>query len=318
MGVNRDTTAATAPSTSREHRKATARAAGDRPTDLELYTSTAIASAAPVIRRYSTSFKLATSLFPPRCRSAISSIYALVRVADEIVDGTAEEAGLSRTERGERLDEFERETERAVETGFSANLVIHAFAAVARAARIEADLTRAFFSSMRRDLDDVQFGPEEYERYIHGSAEVVGLMCLRVFLMGHMRSAEELAALEAGATRLGAAFQKVNFLRDLGHDAGQLGRIYLPGTDPAALTEAQKHEVITDIAADLDAAYLTVPLLPRDCRASVLVAADLFGELLRRIERTPASVLASTRVSVPNAVKTRIAVRRLVLRAGTR
>ncbi|MBN9325489.1 MAG: squalene/phytoene synthase family protein [Cellulomonas sp.] len=280
-----------------------------RQTGLALYDGTARVAAAPVIRRYSTSFRLATSLFPRRCRAVIASIYALVRIADEIVDGTAAEAGLDRAARAAVLDELERETERAVATGFSANLVVHAFAAVAREAAIEPALTRAFFASMRRDLDDVAFDEAEYRTYVHGSAEVVGLMCLRVFLAGRPVAPEVAARLDEGAARLGAAFQKVNFLRDVAHDRGQLGRSYLPGVSASGLTDEEKTAVVDDIRADLRAARAAVRHLPGDCRRPVLVATALFGELLRRLERTPASRLASTRVSVPAPVKLALAVR---------
>lgn len=276
---------------------------------LGLYGTTAAASAAPVIRRYSNSFRLATSLFPKRTRADIASIYALVRVADEIVDGTAAEAGLDTPAQRERLDEFEAETERAIATGFSANLVVQAFADVARRTGIPSEPIAAFFASMRRDLADVAFDDAEYRTYIHGSAEAVGLMCLRVFLHGRPVDAATLAELEEGAARLGAAFQKVNFLRDLGHDAEALGRAYFPGVAPGAITEASKAAIVADIRGDLDAARRATAGLPRDCRRAVRVATSIFGELMRRIERMPAERLAHERVSVPAATKAMIATR---------
>jgi phytoene/squalene synthetase len=279
-----------------------------RTSGLALYGGTARAAAAPVIRHYSTSFRLATSLFPRRCRAGIAAVYALVRIADEIVDGTAAEAGLDRAAQRRLLDELEAETERALATGFSANLVVHAFATVAREAAVEPALTRAFFASMRRDLDAVAFDDDEYRRYVHGSAEVVGLMCLRVFLAGGSIDPLAAATLDAGATRLGAAFQKVNFLRDLGDDRRRLGRAYLPGS-AGGLTEAAKAAVVADVRADLDAARAAVPLLPADCRRAVLVATALFTELLRRIDRLPADRLTRVRVSVPAPVKVALAVR---------
>ena len=280
-----------------------------RGTALSLYSGTASAAAAPVIRRYSTSFRLATRLFPRRCRAAVASIYALVRIADEIVDGTAAEAGLDRAAQAGRLDELEAETERAVETGFSANLVVHAFAGVARAAGIEPELTRAFFASMRRDLDAVEFDETEYRTYVHGSAEVVGLMCLRVFLAGRPADPDVPTRLDEGAARLGAAFQKVNFLRDVGHDRHQLGRSYLPGVSATGMTDREKAVVVADIRGDLRAARAVVGHLPADCRRPVLVATAIFGELLRRIERLPADRLADERVSVPAPVKLALALR---------
>jgi phytoene/squalene synthetase len=285
---------------------------------LGLYTDTARRSAAPVIRSYSTSFGLATRMFPARCRTDIGTIYALVRVADEIVDGTAGEAGLDAAAQRRALDEFEAETERAVASGFSANLVVHAFAEVARRVGIEPQLTRDFFASMRRDLDEVAFDEEEYRRYVHGSAEVVGLMCLRVFLAGRTPSADDAAVLEEGASRLGAAFQKVNFLRDLGHDRVELSRSYLPELRQHGLTEASKAAVVADIRADLDAARASTRVLPGDCRRPVLLATAFFAELLRRIERTPAEQLATQRISVPNSVKLALAARWRLLPVGGR
>jgi phytoene/squalene synthetase len=289
-----------------------------RRSPLELYTDTARRAAAPVIRSYSTSFGLATRMFPARCRTDIGTIYALVRVADEIVDGTAGEAGLDAPTQRRALDELETETERAVASGFSANLVVHAFAEVARRARIEPELTRDFFASMRRDLDEVAFDEEEYRRYVHGSAEVVGLMCLRVFLAGRAPTSDAEAVLEEGAARLGAAFQKVNFLRDLGHDRAELTRSYLPELREHGLTEASKAAVVADIRSDLDAARAAVRVLPGDCRRPVLLATAFFAELLRRIERTPAEQLATRRISVPNAVKLALAARWRLLPVGGR
>ena len=285
-------------------------------TSLALYTQAARLSAAPVIRAYSTSFGRATRMFPPRCRDDIATIYALVRVADEIVDGTAAEAGLDAGQQRRVLDELEAETERAIASGFSANLIVHAFAEVARRAHIEPELTRAFFRSMRRDLEQVDFDVDEYRSYVHGSAEVVGLMCLRVFLIARPVTRADAALLEEGASRLGAAFQKVNFLRDLGHDHAELSRSYLPELREEGLTEASKAAVVADIRSDLDAAHAAMLTLPSDCRRPVLLATAFFGELLRRIERTPAEQLATRRVSVPNRVKLALALRWRLLPIG--
>lgn len=285
---------------------------------LGLYTATARRSAAPVIRSYSTSFGLATRMFPARCRVDIGTIYALVRVADEIVDGTAREAGLDAAEQRRALDDLEAETARAVASGFSANLVVHAFAELARRVGLEAELTRDFFASMRRDLDEVAFDEEEYRRYVHGSAEVVGLMCLRVFLAGRMPAADDAARLEEGAARLGAAFQKINFLRDLRHDRVELSRTYLPELRAHGLTEASKTAVVADIRADLDAAHAAIRVLPGDCRRPVLLATAFFAELLRRIENTPVERLAAERISVPNPVKLALALRWRLLPVGGR
>lgn len=295
-------------------------------TGLPLYRATAAAASRPVLRNYSNSFKLATSLFPRRARSAVACIYALVRVADEIVDGAAAAAGLDRDQQCAVLDELEAEVERTLERGFSANLVVHAFADVARRSGIGTDLTRPFFASMRRDLDPVDFTDEgEYREYVYGSAEVVGLMCLRVFLTearggggsGSGADAAATARVEASARALGSAFQKVNFLRDLADDRTELGRSYLPQLHDG-LTPAAKAAVVTEIRGELRQARAGIPHLPRDCRLAVAAATAIFGELLRRIERTPIERLARERVSVPNPVKLALVARERARLIGAR
>jgi phytoene/squalene synthetase len=292
------------------------RAAAGPVARLALYSEVAEQAAGLVIRRYSTSFGLASRLLGRAVRQPVENVYALVRVADEIVDGGADEAGLERRVAARLLNELERDVERSLEEGYSANLIVHAFARTAREAGFGAELTEPFFASMRMDLSETEHDAASFERYVYGSAEVVGLMCLRIFVRDAPRdyTDDELATLEAGARALGAAFQKVNFLRDLGADAGTLGRSYFPGIDPAALTEQQKLTLVDDIDADLATAAATLPLLPRSSRRAVALAHGLFAELNRRIRRTPASELARTRVRVPDPVKLRIA---LTARGGT-
>ena len=282
---------------------------------LNLYSHTAHAAAAQVIGAYSTSFSLATRLLPSSVRGMVEDIYALVRVADEIVDGPAQEAGLAHDERRAALDALEQETYVTLGRGFSTNLVVHAFGTTARAVSIDETLVRPFFASMRRDLDPVEaLDDEEYRAYVHGSAEVVGLMCLRAFLYGHAVPPAVRARLEEGARRLGAAFQKINFLRDLGDDQERLGRTYFPGAGPERLDEARKAEVVADVDADLAAARAVLPLLPPGPRRATALAAGLFSEVNERLRNTPAAQLHVRRVSVPAAVKLRIAVATL---AGT-
>lgn len=271
-------------------------------TGLALYRWTARESSRPVIRRYSSSFRLASSLLPRRARAPIASIYALVRLADEIVDGTASDAGADRAAQRTILDELERDTERALDIAFSANLVVQAFADVAREVGITSELTKPFFASMRRDLDRVDFELTEYRDYVHGSAEVVGLMCLQVFTAGRPTASERRAELEAGAIGLGAAFQKINFLRDLADDGGRLGRSYFPGVS-GVLDEPAKRAIQAEIREDLRVARAGIALLPRDCRLAVATAAGLFTQLLTRIERTPADRLVERRISVPAPTK---------------
>jgi phytoene/squalene synthetase len=157
------------------------------------------------------------------------------------------------------------------------------------------------------DLSQTVHDDESFRRYVYGSAEVVGLMCLRVFTAGREYPPEQLATLEHGARALGAAFQKVNFLRDLQADVATLGRSYFPGIDVAHLTDADKLALVDDIDADLAAAAATLPLLPPGSRRAVALAHGLFAELNRRIRNTPADVLVATRVRVPDPVKLRIA-----------
>ncbi len=277
----------------------------------DLYDEVAHETAVIVIRRYSTSFSMATRLLGAGVREDVENIYGLVRVADEIVDGVAEGAGLAPADVRRRLDEFEAETERATASGYSANLIIHAFALTARKTGIGHDLTRPFFASMRADVLQKKHTPASFDEYVYGSAEVVGLMCLRAFLAGHDVTAEQDERFVKGARALGAAFQKVNFLRDLSADADGLGRAYFPGVDVAHLTDEVKATLVADIDADLALSGAIVPELPRSSRRAVALAQSLFAELNRRIEKTPAAVLRTTRISVPNAVKTRLLIRAL-------
>lgn len=281
---------------------------------LRLYTATALAASGSVIGRYSTSFSLACRTLPPAVRRDIAGIYALVRVADEVVDGTAGAAGLEAARVRTALDEYEAAVNSALATGFATDLVIHGFADVARRHGFGRELTEPFFASMRADLDVAEHDGASLESYIYGSAEVVGLMCLEVFMdMPGTRSGtpEQRDMLRATARRLGAAFQKVNFLRDLGADHDQLGRTYFPGADPAHLGETQKAQLLADLNADLDAAMPGILALDRRARRAVLIAHGLFAELSRRIERVPARELTRQRISVPTAVKLRIAARSL-------
>lgn len=288
--------------------------AAQRPTgsDLALYSRAAHRSASRIIRDYSTSFGMASRLLPGSVRVRVEDIYALVRVADEVVDGAAEQAGLGIDRQRALLDALEAETTAAMRDGYSTNLVVHAFAATARESGIGEDLTAPFFASMRRDLSPVAFSREELDEYIHGSAEVVGLMCLRVFLRDRVLPGPARLRLEEGARRLGAAFQKINFLRDLATDWRTLGRSYFPGIDPSRLTEEQKLAIVADIQADLDAAGSVIPDLPAGCRRAVAAAHGLFSVLTDRVRATPAPELLSTRVRVSTRTKIGVLARSLM------
>ncbi|GAA4398379.1 squalene/phytoene synthase family protein [Tsukamurella soli] len=266
------------------------------------YTAAAHASSAVVIGRYSSSFSLAARLLPRRVRRDVTSIYGLVRVADEVVDG----AGSSPRA---QLDALEREVEAALASGFSTNLVVHAFVDTARRTGFGAELTRPFFAAMRSDLLPAQHTVETLARYIHGSAEVVGLMCLRVYL--HGVAPGDYAALEPGARALGSAFQKINFLRDLADDGHRLGRSYLPGAGTRSLTPLEFAGYVDDAASDLAMGTASILGLPRDVRRGVYAAADVYAELLGRIAAGGLDAVRSARIRVPAARKLAVIARRV-------
>ncbi|MCU1570318.1 MAG: bifunctional enzyme phytoene desaturase/synthetase [Naasia sp.] len=274
---------------------------------LELYDRVAQEAAAVVIRRYSSSFGLAARLLDSGSRVHIRSIYALVRVADEIVDGVAAAAGLPPEAVLRRLDELERDLDDAMASGYSVNLVVHAFAITARRTGFGRELTAPFFSSMRADVDRREHTDESFAEYVYGSAEVVGLMCLAAFLEGE--PARDSTDLVRGARALGSAFQKINFLRDLAADFRTLGRSYFPGVRVDSFDEATKLRLLDDVDEDLRVAASLLPALPAGSRRAVAVAHGLFVELSRRVRATPAERLLTARISVPTAVKLRIAMR---------
>ena len=272
-----------------------------------LYDLVAEQTAGIVIRRYSTSFGLASRLLGPGVRQHVENIYALVRVADEIVDGGASAAGVDQLTIARILNELERETDEAMLVGFSANLVVHAFARTARETGFGTELTAPFFASMRADLNAREHDEQSFDEYVYGSAEVVGLMCLRAFLLGETTSDADGELLVTGARRLGAAFQKVNFLRDLAADYEELGRSYFPGIDVPTFSEDEKIRLLDDIDADLAVSAAVIPMLPRSSRRAVALAQGLFAELSARLRATPAERILHSRVRVPNPVKLRIA-----------
>lgn len=282
--------------------------AAELDTRIDLYTRAAEETASGIIRLYSTSFGLASQLLEPQCRRHIENIYSLVRLADEIVDGVATEAGVPESEARELLDRLEADTERALETGYSTNLIVHAFAHSARQLGITRELTAPFFASMRADLDQAEHDHESFDTYVYGSAEVVGLMCLPAFLAHHPVSDSDRETMVRGARALGAAFQKVNFLRDLAVDFEALGRSYFPGVTPDSLDEATKNRLLDDIDEDLTLSAQALPLLPPRPRKAVALAHALFDELGRQIRRTPAERVMTERASVPGWKKTTLAL----------
>ncbi|MDT0189326.1 phytoene/squalene synthase family protein [Rothia terrae] len=281
---------------------------------LDLYTRTARDSSSPVLKHYSKSFGLASRLYPRELRTSIACIYALVRVADEIVDGTAHQAGLSLEQQTQVLNDLEKEVENALVTGFSANLIVHAFAYEARNAGITVELTRAFFNSMRTDLQPVNFhSDQEYRTYIYGSAEVIGLMCLKLFLKGKKVQEGEEKKMKESAQSLGAAFQKINFLRDYSYDSQNLKRQYFPQVQ-GHMTERQRDEIITDIRDDLQRARIGIVLLPLQARVAVRAATAIFEHLLDELAHQPLQELLTGRLSVKKSDKARIIAQELLRR----
>lgn len=281
-------------------------------TGLALYTQAAERASAEVIDTYSTSFGMASKLLGERVRQDVRNIYALVRVADEVVDGAAAEALGSSLDSADTaatqklLDDLELETYAALDRGYSTNLVVHAFATTALRVGIGRELIEPFFTSMRMDLQQHEHDQASFEEYIYGSAEVVGLMCLNVFMHERSYSAEQTARMIEGARALGSAFQKVNFLRDLAADFKLLGRSYFPGVTVSNFGEAAKDAIVADIAAELHVSAQSLGDLPADSRRAVVAAQLLFEALNHKLAKTPASQLASTRISVGKFAKLRI------------
>lgn len=283
-------------------------------TGIDLYNKVAHDSASVVISQYSTSFGWATNLLPERVRGQIKDIYALVRVADEIVDGSAAANGATKVQIRKQLDDLEGEVYAAMKTCFSTNLVVHAFAQTANQVAITKAMIEPFFASMRMDITKAKHTPRTFKDYVYGSAEVVGLMCLRAFIAGresHYTAAEK-SALNEGALALGAAFQKINFLRDLDADFSALGRSYFPGVTVETFDEEQKKFLVADIGADLIVAANSIRLLPRDVRPAVSAAQFLFQELTYKVAATPAKTLISTRIRVSNPRKLVLVAKALI------
>jgi phytoene synthase len=279
-----------------------------RGTPRSLYDSVSEASAAVVIRQYSSSFGLASRLLAEPVRTQVRNIYALVRVADEIVDNP--DPGLDRAARSTMLDWLEGDVAHALRTGYSGNLVVHAFARTAIAVGIDDAVVAPFFASMRTDLDTTSHTQESFERYVYGSAEVVGLMCLRAFLAAPDARPDRDAQydrLAPGARSLGAAFQKLNFVRDLSDDHDLLRRDYFPGVDVATFCDADRDRILDDVDGDLRAAAAVVPDLPPSSRRAVWAAHATFAELAQRLRAASADEIRRTRVRVPTPVKLRLA-----------
>ena len=282
---------------------------------LTRYDQAASRAAAQVMGQYSTSFSLATRLLRGRVREDIRHLYAVVRIADELVDGTADQASI---DAAAALDAYESAILAAPEKRLHTDPVVHSYAITARRCGFQREQLVAFFDSMRADLNQREYSASELAKYIYGSAEVIGLLCVQVFLAEETVSAADRAAMDRGARHLGSAFQKINFLRDLGEDSSVLGRAYFPQATGGVLSEAAKSALIAEIRRELAAAEEAINLLPLSARFGVRAAADIFAELTNRLAATPAAELKTTRISVPNRTKAWLAARavRCAGRAG--
>lgn len=260
----------------------------------QLYNEVCQECAQHITRRYSTSFSMGIRLFEEKLRDPIYAIYGFVRFADEIVDTFHDH------DKELLLREFRDETYKAIERKLSLNPVLHAFQQTVREYNIETELIDAFLYSMELDIESRTFERGLYDTYIYGSAEVVGLMCLRVFTA---EKPEEYDRLKEPAKRLGAAFQKINFLRDISSDYYDRGRVYFPGVEFTTFSEDQKREIEEEIAADFDAALVGIRSLPRGSRLGVHCAYVYFKNLLRRIQATEVKRIANERIRVPNSAK---------------
>lgn len=261
---------------------------------LALYHRTCASCSELITKRYSTSFSMGIRAFDKRFRAPIYAIYGFVRFADEIVDTFHE------FPKKELLDRFRADTYRAIEDGISLNPVLHSFQQVVHQYGIERDLIDAFLYSMEMDLEPKAYDAKLYDAYIYGSAEVVGLMCLRVFCEGDSAYYE---SLKQPARRLGAAFQKINFLRDIKSDYDERGRVYFPEVDFGRFDAHQKHTIEADIEADFVAALEGIRRLPSGARYGVYLAYKYYTQLFAKIRRAAAQEVAQKRFRVSDKRK---------------
>jgi len=253
-----------------------------------------------VTKRYSTSFASAIRLLHKDLRTPIFNIYGFVRFADEIVDT------FHNYNKTELLQQFKTETFEAINRGISLNPILNSFQKTVNDYKIDHQLINTFFNSMEMDLSMQQYDEPGYEEYIYGSAEVVGLMCLQVFCNGCKDTYQQL---ETYARSLGAAFQKVNFLRDIKADFTDLSRTYFPGCDFTNFNSHQKLKIEEEIQRDFKNAYSGILQLPLKARFGVYVAYKYYLSLFRKIKRTPPSRIIQARISIPNYHKAMIVVR---------
>ncbi len=249
---------------------------------------------------YSTSFSSAIRMLHADLRMPVYDIYGFVRFADEIVDTFHD------FDKELLLAEFKKETYDSIKRGISLNPILHSFQLTVNKYNIDHALIEAFFNSMEMDLSDKQYDAECYSTYIYGSAEVVGLMCLYIFCNGDKTEYEKL---KPAAQSLGAAFQKINFLRDLKADHEQLNRTYFPGVNFKNFTEQDKKIIEEDIAVDLKKAYEGILILPVKARFGVYVAYKYYRTLFKKIQSAQPELLLQNRVRISNTFKAVILVK---------
>ncbi|MCC9071474.1 squalene/phytoene synthase family protein [Flavobacterium sp. F-65] len=247
-----------------------------------------------VTKSYSTSFSMAVYMLAPSIRDAIYSIYGFVRFADEIVDS------FHGFDKKNLIDDFEKEYYKATATGISLNPILNSFQQTVKQYNITDDLIQSFLKSMKLDLIKSDYNKEEIEDYIYGSADVVGLMCLKVFVSGNDSKYEKL---KMEAMRLGSAFQKVNFLRDLKDDNLILNRNYFPGIDLNSFDEIAKNKIIKEIEEDFKIAYQGIIKLPVEAKFGVYTAYIYYKKLLKKLENTPCHEIGNERIRVSNYSK---------------
>jgi phytoene/squalene synthetase len=248
-----------------------------------------------VIKRYSTSFYFSSSLLSKTIRQDIFNIYGFVRLADEIVDTFHEYP------KQELLEDFEKELWRSVDNKISLNPILNSFQYTVNKYSIPKDLINSFLDSMKMDLEKKEYNSvEEYKKYIYGSADVVGLMCLKVFVKGSESSFSELSPF---AISLGSAFQKVNFLRDLKDDSNVLNRVYFPNVDMNNFNEKTKKEIILEIEKDFANAVKGIVKLPKNSKFAVYIAYRYYNKLLKKLKRTSSENIVKKRIRIHNLQK---------------
>lgn len=260
----------------------------------ELFDHISAEASKKTTRAYSTSFSLGINCLHKRLHEPVYNIYGFVRFADEIVDS------FHQYNRQELLSEFRNDTWKAIERGISLNPILNSFQHTVRKYEIEWSLIDRFLKSMEMDLHQTDHSEDSYKEYILGSAEVVGLMCLRVFVEGDNTAYENL---KPTAMRLGSAFQKVNFLRDLKADYHALGRVYFPSIDITLFDHIAKEKIEADIDQDFEVALEGIRMLPASSRFGVYVAYTYYKQLHKKIRSIPPKRIMNTRVRIPNYQK---------------